>query len=84
MSTGFAGNIFNGTVIAVNFVSDRLAVFPDGSTESQLAIAARLRFDVHLAMRLRDQLNLYIASIAFAARAGGQGELAPVRRMNLG
>jgi hypothetical protein len=62
--TGFVGNIFNGQTIAMNFVTDRLAIFSDGSSGSEIIIAARLRFDVHVAMRLRDQLNLYIASIA--------------------
>ena len=62
--TGFVGNIFNGQTIAVNFVTDRLAIFPDGSSESELVIVARLRFDVHVATRLRDQLNLYIAGIS--------------------
>jgi hypothetical protein len=62
--TGFVGNIFNGQTIALNFVTDRLGIFPDGSSESELAIAARLRFDVHVATRLRDQLNLYIAGIS--------------------
>jgi hypothetical protein len=62
--TGFVGNIFNGQTIAVNFVTDRLGIFPDGSSESELVIVARLRFDVHVATRLRDQLNLYIAGIS--------------------
>jgi hypothetical protein len=61
--TGFVGNIFNGQTIALNFVTDRLGIFADGSSESELVIAARLRFDVHVAIRLRDQLNLYIAGI---------------------
>ena len=62
--TGFVGNIFNGQTIAVNFVTDRLGIFADGSSESELVIVARLRFDVHVATRLRDQLNLYIAGIS--------------------
>ena len=66
--TGFVGNIFNGQTIALNFVTDRLGIFADGSSESDLVIAARLRFDIHVAIRLRDQLNLYIASIT-ATRA---------------
>jgi hypothetical protein len=62
--TGFAGNILNGQTIALNFVTDRLGIFTDGSSESDLVVAARLRFDIHVATRLRDQLNLYIAGIA--------------------
>ncbi len=62
--TGFIGNIFNGHTIAMNFVTDRLAIFPDGTSESDIIIAARLRFDVHVAARLRDQLNLYLASMS--------------------
>jgi hypothetical protein len=62
--TGFAGNVLNGNTVALNFVTDRLAIFSDGSSESELAVAARLRFDIHVAMRLRDQLNLYIATIS--------------------
>jgi len=68
--TGFAGNIFNGETIAMNFVTDRLKVFADGSSESDIVIAARLRFDVHVATRIRDQLTLYLASMSAARPAG--------------
>ena len=62
--TGFISNIYNGQTIAMNFVTDQMAIYPDGSGESELIVAARLRFDLNVAVRIRDQLNVHLASLA--------------------
>lgn len=62
--TGFISNIYNGQTIAMNFVTDQMAIYPDGSGESELIVAARLRFDLNVAVRIRDQINIHLASLA--------------------
>lgn len=61
--TGFISNIYNGQIIAMNFVTDRMTVYSDGSGEPDLVIAARLRFDLNVAVRIRDQINKHLASV---------------------
>ena len=62
--TGFISNIYNGQTIAMNFVTDQMAIYPDGSGESELIVAARLRFDLNVAVRIRDQINIHLAGLA--------------------
>jgi hypothetical protein len=47
----------------MNFVTDQMAIYPDGSGESELIVAARLRFDLNVAVRIRDQINIHLASL---------------------
>ena len=67
--TGFVSNILNGQTVAMNYVTDRMAIYPDGSGQSDLAIAARLRFDLDVARRIRDQLNIYLNALSPVMKA---------------
>ena len=64
--SGAVSNIANGQTIMLNLVSDRMAVGADGSTRSDLIIAARLRFDLNTAQRIRDQLDAHISGLTAA------------------
>ena len=61
--TGVFSNIFNGQTIALNLITDRMAVGRDGSGHQDLIIAARLRFDLDVARRIRDQLNAHLSGV---------------------
>jgi hypothetical protein len=64
--TGVVSNIFNGHFIAMNLVTDRMAVGTDGSTQTDLIIAARLRFDLNVAKNIRDQIDAHLSGLTNA------------------
>lgn len=64
--TGVVSNIANGQTIMLNLIADRLAVSLDGSSRSDPIIAARLRFDLNVARRIRDQLDAHISGLTAA------------------
>ncbi len=59
-------NIAKGQMIFLNLLTDRMAVGLDGSTRSDLIIAARLRFDLDVALHIRDQLDMHIIGLTNA------------------
>lgn len=58
--TGLASINANGQTIFLNLVTDRMAVYSDGSCEPDLIIAARLHFDIEVARKIRDQLSAHL------------------------
>lgn len=65
--TGVISQMFSPHVIAMNLVSDRMAVGTDGSTRPDLIIAARLRFDLDVARRIRDQIDAHLRGMTNTA-----------------
>ena len=66
--TGVVSSIANGQTIMMNLVTDRMAVLSDGSAQPDLIIAARLRFDLEIARRIRDQLDAHLNGLTAAVQ----------------
>lgn len=64
--TGLVSRIANGQTIMMNFVTDRMAVTTDGKVQPDLVIGARLRFDLDVARRIRDQLDVHLSGLTAA------------------
>jgi hypothetical protein len=64
--TGVFSNIFNGQTIAMNLITDRLAMYLDGSGGNDIIVAARLRFDLVTARIIRDQLDAHLSGLTKA------------------
>lgn len=47
----------------MNLVTDRMGMYMDGSSNPDLIVAARLRFDLSTARLIRDQLDTHLSGI---------------------
>lgn len=62
--TGVITNLFgDGRTMAMNLVTDRMGIHQDGSTYQDLIVVARLRFDLGVAQRIRDQIDVHLSGI---------------------
>ena len=61
-----AVSVLSGGTIMLTLVTDRLGLRLDGGTYGDPIIAARLRFDIDMARRIRDQLGAHISGLTAA------------------
>jgi predicted component of type VI protein secretion system len=67
--TGVVSSVFNGQTVAMNLVTDRMGMDINGNTYPELIVAARLRFDLNVARRIRDQLDAHLTGFSSNPRA---------------